>query len=373
MTAAQQKRDYYEVLGVSRAATPDQIKQAYRQLAMKWHPDRNPAPEATDRFKDIAEAYAVLSDATKRQAYDTAGHAGVSERWSTADLFRDFHFGDFFGSRFGDLGSIFGDFLPGFGRRGTVKPHGVDLRYDLNLTLEEAASGGEHLIHLTRSDRCKNCGGSGAKPGTQPVTCKECGGTGESQQVRTEKTVRVVTLTSCARCSGRGTYIESPCATCQGTGYEFLAHTIKVQVPAGVEHGMLLRLAGQGEAGPKGAPPGDLLVRIYVRPHPRFQREGDDLYVAVPLLFTDGALGTKVPVNCLDGEKVLVTAPPGTQHGTALRVRGRGMPRLHAKGRGDLFVLVELQTPTELTAEQRALLRQFAKLESDRKQASSRA
>jgi molecular chaperone DnaJ len=373
MATTEPKRDYYEVLGVERSATPEQIKQAYRQLAMKWHPDRNPAPEATDRFKEIAEAYAVLSDAAKRNAYDAGGHAGVSERWSMEDLFRDFQFGDFFGSRSADLGTIFGDFFSGFGRRSTVKPQGADLRYDLNLTLEEAARGGEHLIHVRRTDRCKNCGGSGAKPGTQSITCAECRGTGERQQVRTEKTMKVVTLTSCARCNGRGTYVESPCAGCNGTGLEFLTHTIKVQVPAGVEHGMLLRLAGQGEAGPKGAPPGDLLVRIYIQPHPHLQRDGDDLYTAVPLLFTAAALGTKVTVNCLDGEKVLVTVPPGTQHGAALRVRGKGMPRLHASGRGDLFVLVELQTPTDVTAEQRELLKQFAKLESERKRTSSRA
>jgi len=367
MATAEHKRDYYELLGVERSAGAEEIKQAYRQLAMKWHPDRNPAPEATDRFKEIAEAYAVLSDPTKRSAYDTTGHAGVSERWTTEDIFRGFDFGDFLGGRLSDLDSIFGGLFPGFGRRGAVKPQGADLRYDLKLTLEEAARGGEHLIHLQRTERCKNCGGSGAKPGTQPIPCAECRGTGERQQVRTEKTMKVVTLTSCAHCNGRGTYIASPCTTCQGAGYEFLPHTIKVQVPAGVEHGMLLRLAGQGEAGPKGAAPGDLLVRIYIQPHPTLKRDGDDLYTVMALLFTEAALGTKAAVICLEGEKVLVTVPPGTQHGTALRVRGKGMARLHAKGRGDLFVLVELQTPTDISAEQRALLKQFSKLESERK------
>jgi molecular chaperone DnaJ len=373
MATAEHKRDYYEVLGIERSASAEDIKQAYRKLAMQWHPDRNPAPEATDRFREIAEAYAVLSDQTKRSAYDATGHAGVSERWSTEDIFRDFDFGDFFGGRFADLDGIFGGPFSGFGRRGAVKPHSVDLRYDLNLTLEEAARGGEHLIHLNRTERCKICGGTGAKPGTEPVTCVECHGTGEKQQIRTEKTMKVVTLTSCPHCHGKGIYIESPCVTCQGAGYQFLPHSIKVQVPAGVEHGMLLRLAGQGEAGPKGAAPGDLLVRIYIEPHQTLKRDGDDLYTSVPLLFADAALGSKIAVTCLDGEKVLVTVPPGTQYGTALRVRGKGMPRLHAKGRGDLFAVVELQTPTEISAEQRELLKQFSKLESERKKARSRA
>ena len=214
----QQKRDYYEVLGLQRNATQEQIKQAYRQLALKWHPDRNTAPDATDRFKEVAEAYAVLSDQTKRAQYDTTGHAGVSERWSTEDIFRDFDFGDFFGGRMGDIGSVFGDLFSGRSARPTARTQGADLRYDLHLTLDDAAKGGERVIKLTRSDRCKTCGGNGAKPGTKPATCSECRGTGEKQQVRADKTMRVVTLTTCARCNGRGMFIESPCATCKGSG-----------------------------------------------------------------------------------------------------------------------------------------------------------
>ncbi|HLN86741.1 MAG TPA: molecular chaperone DnaJ, partial [Candidatus Limnocylindrales bacterium] len=327
--ATQQKRDYYEVLGLERNATQEQIKQAYRQLALKWHPDRNTAPEATDRFKEVAEAYAVLSDQAKRAQYDATGHAGVSERWSTEDLFRDFEFGDFFGGRMGDLWSVFGDFFPGRGARTSARPQGADLRYDLHLSLEQAARGGEQLIKLTRSDRCKTCNGSGAKPGTKPVTCSDCRGTGEMQQVRADKTMRVVTLTTCTRCKGRGMFIESPCSACKGAGLQFLPHSIKVQIPAGVEHGMLLRLAGQGEGGPQDAPPGDLLVRIYIQPHPTLRRDGDDLYAAITISFPDAALGTKVTVACLEDEKVIITVPPGSQHGTLLRARGKGMPRLH--------------------------------------------
>ena len=369
MAVTQQKRDYYEVLGVDRAASPEQIKQAYRQLALKWHPDRNPSAEATEKFREISEAYAVLSDEAKRSAYDTMGHAGVAERWSTEDLFRDFDFGEFFGG--GGLGAIFGDLFSGGAPRRPVKPHGADLHYELNLTLDEAANGGERLIHLTRSDRCKTCGGNGAKPGTQPANCSECDGKGEKQQVRTEKAMKVITLSACARCKGRGVFIESPCATCQGTGYEFSPHTIKIQVPAGVENGMLLRLAGQGEVDPKGGVPGDLLVRIAIQPHPQLKREGPNLYTVVPVSFPNAALGTRVTIPCLNGENVRMIVPPGTQSGTALRARGKGMPHLDGKGKGDLFVVVEVRTPTELTARQRELLREFARLDSE--QTSARA
>jgi molecular chaperone DnaJ len=240
----------------------------------------------------------------------------------------------------------------------------------LHLALNEAARGGERLIKLTRSDRCKNCNGSGAKPGTNPVTCTECRGTGEKQQVRADKTMRVVTLTTCTRCDGRGMFIESPCITCKGAGLQFLPHSIKMQIPAGVEHGMLLRLAGQGEAGPQGTPPGDLLVRIYIQPHPTLKRDGDDLYAAVPISLPDAALGTKVTVPCLEAQKVIVTVPPGSQHGTLLRARGKGMPRFHGKGKGDLYVMVEVKTPTDLTARQRELLREF-KMEASKKIAAT--
>jgi molecular chaperone DnaJ len=365
MAANQQKRDYYEILGVDRSATQEQIKQAYRQLALKWHPDRNPAPDATDRFKEVAEAYAVLSDETKRRQYDTAGHAGISEHWSTEDLFRDFHFGDFFGGRFGDLGGIFGDLFPGATRRARAKPQGADLYYDLRLTLDDAAKGGERIIPLTRSERCKTCGGNGAKPGTRPVTCADCQGSGQKQQIKSDRGMRLVTITSCPRCMGKGIFIETPCTICHGTGLELLTHDIKMHVPAGIDDGMMLRLAGQGETAPEGGTPGDLLVRISIAPHPTLRREGEDLYTAMPISFPDAALGTKVTVDCLQGETVRITVPPGIQSGSALRARGKGMPRLHGRGKGDLFVVVEVRTPTQLTPRQRELLKQF-KLETER-------
>ena len=362
MPATRQKRDYYEVLGVERSATRDQIKQAYRQLALKYHPDRNKAADAEAKFKQIAEAYAVLSDDAKRREYDAAGHAGVDQRWSREDLFRDFQFGDFFGGRFDDLSSIFGDF---FGRR--TRPsygvgRGVDLRYDLELTLEDAARGGTREIRITRSDKCQACRGSGAKPGTRATACPDCGGAGQKQQVETGKGVRMVTLTACARCQGRGQLIGTPCQTCHGTGYQFVPRTLKVQIPPGVDDGMTIRLAGQGEANANGGPPGDVLIRTHLRPHPSLERHGDDLYTAVSITFAEAALGTKRPLTCLGGDTIQVTIPAGIQSGTALRLHGKGMPQLRGRGKGDLFVAVEVRTPRNLTARQRQLLEEFSKL-----------
>lgn len=366
MPVATGKRDYYDVLGVDRRATRDQIKQAYRQLALHYHPDRNHAPDAADKFREIAEAYAVLSDETKRRAYDATGHAGVEERWTTEDLFRDFQFGDFFGGRFGDLSGLFGDF---FGRRmrpGAHAARGLDLHYDLDVTLEEAAKGGEFEIHVTRSQACAACGGSGAKPGTAAKACEGCGGSGQKQQVQTGTGVRMVTLSTCARCQGRGVTIESPCANCQGKGVQFGPHTYKVKVPPGVDDGMGIRLAGQGEPDADGGAPGDLLIRPHVKPHPVFERRGEDLYMVARLSLSDAALGSKLQVRGLNGEELDVAIPPGTQGGTALRVGGKGMPRLGKKGKGDLYVLADVRTPTDLTRRQRALLQEFAKLESEK-------
>jgi molecular chaperone DnaJ len=358
------KRDYYEVLGVDRTATRDQIKHAYRQLALHFHPDKNKDPGAAAKFRELAEAYAVLSDDTKRKEYDTTGHAGVSERWSSEDLMRDFQFGDFFGGRFGDLSGLFGDL---FGRRmrpGTGARRGVDLRYDVELTLEEAARGGEREIQLTRSEHCADCGGSGAKAGTKPLTCPDCRGTGQKQDVKTKKDIRFVTLTTCARCQGRGQIVESPCPLCQGGGYRFLPHTLKVKVPPGVDDGMMIRLPGQGEANANGGPPGDLLIRPHIRRHPIFERHGDALYMIQSVTFPDAALGKKLRVTGLSGETLHVTVPAGTQSGTALRLNGKGMPKVGETGKGDLFVVVEVRTPTDLSDRERMLLLELAKLQA---------
>lgn len=368
MPSVQNKRDYYEVLGVDHSATRDQIKQAYRQLALKYHPDRNRKNDAEEKFKEVAEAYAVLSDDVKRQEYDATGHIGVSERWSPEDLMRDFQFGDFFGGRFDDLSGVFGDF---FGRR--TRPtsrvaRGVDLRYDLDLTLEEAARGGDREIHITRSEKCPTCRGTGAKPGTKPTVCSVCAGTGQKQQVKSGKGVRMVTLTMCPRCSGRGQWIESPCSTCQGNGYNFAPHTLKVQIPQGIDDGMVIRLPGQGEPNANGGPPGDLLIRSHLRPHPTLQRQGNDLYTRRPINIVNAALGTELLIKGLGEDVLKITVPSGTQSGTALRISGKGMPKFNQKGKGDLFVIVEVRTPTDLTSEQRKLLEEYARLEGQRSQ-----
>jgi molecular chaperone DnaJ len=366
MAMTKRKRDYYEILGVDRSATRDEIKQAYRRLALKYHPDRNKAPDAGERFREIAEAYAVLADDTKRREYDATGHAGVSQRWTTEDLFREFSFGDFFGGRFDDLFDLFGG---AFGRRAWSPPgatRGADLRYDLELTLEEAATGGDRTIEVSRSAICSTCQGSGAKPGTKPIPCGDCRGTGKKERVQTARGVRIATMTSCDRCGGRGVVIKSPCPTCQGSGVQFVSHTLKVRIPAGVRDGMVIRLAGQGELNADGGPPGDLLIRIHVQPHPSFEWHGDDLYTTLAIGFAEAALGTKREVRCLGGESVLLTIPAATQSGTSLRLTGRGMPRLEGRGRGNLFVVVEVRTPTDLTPRQRELLEELGRLEAER-------
>ena len=364
------KRDYYEILGVDRSATRDQLKQAYRQLALKYHPDRNKDPDATAKFREIAEAYAVLSDDAKRREYDVTGHAGVSERWTTDDLMRDFQFGDFFGGRFDDLSGAFGDFFGQRTRPSSGPSRGVDLRYDLDLTLDEAAKGGEREIPITRSEKCAPCAGSGAKPGTKPKPCPDCTGTGQIQHAKTSKGMRMVTLTTCSRCQGRGQLIEVPCTTCQGSGYEFVTHRLNVKIPPGVDDGMMIRLAKQGEPNGNGGPPGDLLIRPHLRPHPSFDRHGDDLYMVKRVTFPEAALGTEIAVTGLGGETLRVTVPAGTQSGTALRLSGKGMPRLEGKGKGDLFVVTEVRTPTDLTPRQRKLLEEFAVSDAERPEES---
>jgi molecular chaperone DnaJ len=362
--ATQTKRDYYEVLGVDRTATRDQIKHAYRQLALKYHPDKSLAPDADKKFRELAEAYAVLSDDPKRREYDATGHAGVSERWSSEDLFRDFQFGDFYGGRFDDLSSIFGDFLGRRARPAAGASRGVDLRHDLDLTLEEAARGGEREVRVTRSIVCKTCQGSGAQPGTGVKPCDACGGTGQAQQVKTGQGMRMVTLTTCQKCGGRGKFIESPCVVCHADGFQFQEHTLKVQIPPGIDDGMIVRLSGQGEMNASGGPPGDLLIRSHVRPHPVFERRGDDLYRVMKLSFSKAALGTTVHLRGLGGEDIAVTVPAGIQSGTALRLRGKGMPRLQGQGKGNLFVVAEVLTPTHLTSRERKLVEELAALES---------
>ena len=353
------KRDYYEILSVSRTATDQEIKSAYRRLAVKYHPDKNPNDAtAEEKFKEAAEAYSVLSDAQQRQRYDRFGHAGVSSsagagNWGAPgfggieDILGDlFGFGDVFGSGRG-------------GTRRSTAQRGADLRYDLEITLEEAAKGMTAQLRIPRLETCETCSGSGAKAGTQPENCTTCNGTG---QVRYQQGFFSVART-CHVCRGVGRVIKDPCATCNGVGRIEREKQMEVKIPAGVETGSRLRVSGEGESGTQGGAPGDLYVVIHVAAHDQFERQGSNLYEAVPITFAQAALGADIMVKTLDADEKL-KIPMGTQTGTVFRLRGKGMPALGGRGRGDLFVSVTVMTPTSLTREQRKLLEQLAEVES---------
>jgi len=344
------KRDYYEVLGVAKDATAQDIKSAYRKLALKLHPDRNPGDaEAEEKFKEAAEAYSVLSDGEKRQRYDAYGHAGLGGA-------AGFGGAGFDPTIFADFSDILGDFF-GFGRRTRGPRRGADLRYDLELSFEEAVFGTETDLQLPRSETCSDCGGSGAAPGTKPVGCPACGGAG---QVTFQQGFFSVART-CSRCRGTGKVVESVCKKCRGEGALAITRKLQIKIPAGVDNGSQLRIAGEGEGGVQGGPPGDLYVVLRVREHAFFKREGTSLFCEVPVNLVQAALGATLEVPTLEAGKTKVTVPEGTQSGTLLRVRGQGVPHLGARGRGDLHVIVRVAVPTRLTAEQRKLLEQLGK------------
>jgi molecular chaperone DnaJ len=347
------KRDYYEVLGVARGASEQEIKSAYRKLALQFHPDRNPNnPDAEEKFKECSEAYAVLADGDKRAAYDRFGHAGVSGAGAAAGfdpaIFQDFSdlFGDFFG-----FGEMFGG---GGGRRRSRAQRGPDLREDITLDFEEAVFGTETKVTVRRHEACEECKGSGAAAGKAPVTCRSCAGRG---QVRYQQGFFSIART-CPTCQGTGSVITDPCPKCKGEGRVLRQRTIDAKVPAGVEDGTRIRFAGLGEAGTFGGPAGDLYVVLHVKEHSFFEREGNDLYCVMPISFTQAALGTEIVVPTLEGEHTL-KIPEGTQSGTTLRIRNKGVPVLNGHGKGDLFVEVRLQTPSKLTKRQRELLQEL--------------
>ncbi|HEU4835851.1 MAG TPA: molecular chaperone DnaJ [Pyrinomonadaceae bacterium] len=354
------KRDYYEVLAVSRTATDQEIKSAYRRLAVKYHPDKNPNDAtAEEMFKEAAEAYSVLSDPQQRQRYDRFGHAGVSSSAAGAGSWGAPGFGgieDILGDLFG-FGDVFGGGRGG-SRRSSAQ-RGADLRYDLEITLEEAANGMTAQLRIPRLESCDTCKGSGAAAGSQPENCTTCAGTG---QVRYQQGFFSVART-CHVCRGTGKVIKNPCTDCNGTGRIEREKQLEVKVPAGVETGSRLRVSGEGQAGTQGGPSGDLYVVIHVAEHEQFERQGSNLYEAVPITFAQAALGADIMVKTLDGEEKL-KVPMGTQTGTVFRLRGKGMPALGGRGRGDLFVSVTLITPTTLTREQRRLLEQLAEVEN---------
>ena len=345
-----QKRDYYEILGVERSASDAELKSAYRKLAMQYHPDRNPGnhEEATEKFKEITEAYGVLADGDKRAAYDRYGHAGVtgaaSQGWP-----------DFSSTVFTDFEDLFGEFFGGvFGRQRGPRSRaqrGSDLRYEVEITFEEAAAGLETKIKIPRWETCQECGGRGAKRGSEPVVCTVCGGRG---QLRHQQGLFTVSRT-CPECKGLGQVIREPCPACQGQGRGRQEKVLGIKIPAGVEEGMRLRVSGEGESGAYGGPAGDLYVVLHVREHSYFEREGSDLYCTVPLSIAQAALGTDIKVPTLKGQERL-RIPEGTQSGSVFRMRGLGMPRVDEGGRGDLYVRVQVMVPTNLSREQRRLL-----------------
>jgi molecular chaperone DnaJ len=350
------KRDYYEVLGVARDAADQDIKSAYRKLALKHHPDRNPGnAEAEERFKEAAEAYAILADAEKRAAYDRFGHAGVSSAGG-AGGFDPTIFADF-GDIFGGLRDIFGfgDFFGGGGRRGGPQ-RGADLRYDLEISFEESASGMETAVQIPRQEACEACKGTGAAAGTSPTVCPQCAGRG---QIRYQQGFFTVAQT-CRQCGGAGRVITKACPECRGHGQVARQRKLTVRIPAGIANGQRLRLYGEGEGGQAGGPAGDLYVVVHVQDHPVFRREGDDLFCRVPVTFPIVALGGEIGVPTLTGQEK-VTIPEGTQSGQVFRLRGKGMPSVSGRGRGDLHVVVDVSTPKKLTKEQRHLLEQLNK------------
>lgn len=352
------KRDYYEVLGVGRSATDQELKSAYRRLARSHHPDTNQNdPAAEERFKELSEAYGVLADAEQRQRYDRFGHAGVSsgagQSWGAPG------FGgieDILGDLFG-FGDVFGGGRAGAGR--SAAQRGADLRYDLEISLEEAYSGMTAQLRIPRLETCETCKGNGAAPGTQPEACNNCGGTG---QVRYQQGFFSVART-CQACRGAGRVVKTPCSDCHGVGRIEREKQMEVRIPAGVETGSRLRVQGEGESGTQGGPSGDLYVVIHLAEHERFERQGSNLYASLPITFAQAALGSDVFVGTIEGEEK-IKVPHGTQTGTVFRIKGKGMPVLGGRGRGDLFVSVSVITPTSLTREQRKLLEQLAVVEN---------
>jgi molecular chaperone DnaJ len=361
------KRDYYEVLGVQKGAAKDEIKKAYRQLAIKHHPDRNPdSKDAEEKFKEATEAYEILADERKRQAYDQYGFAGVSGMGQpTAQDFSTIFQG--FEDIFGDVSGIFDSFFGGGGpkRRSTGKgfgQRGSDLRYDMEITFLEAAFGAKKEVTYPRAERCESCKGTGADKGSGRKLCPTCGGSG---QVRRNSGFFSI-ASSCPSCGGEGEIVEKPCADCKSAGTVRRARTITITIPAGIEDGKRLSLAGQGDAGTNGAQDGDLYVFLRVQPHQFFERDGKDIYCAIPISMTQAALGADIVVPTLDGKTVRMSVPAGTQNSRILRLRGEGIPELHsASRRGDMYIKIMVRIPTKLSSKAKELLKELAAASGD--------
>ena len=358
---AEQKRDYYEVLGVSRGASEDEIKKAYKKMARKYHPDLNPGDKtAEEKFKEVNEAYEVLSDADKKARYDQYGHAGVDPNFGAGGFG-----GGFDGSfDFGDLGDIFGSFFGGgFGGGRRTNPNapqrGESIRMSIAISFEEAAFGCEKAVTVERYETCDTCHGNGCAPGTSPEVCPDCHGTG-TVQVRRQTPMGVFATSSpCPKCGGKGRIIHQPCKDCRGSGMVRKKKTIQASIPAGIDNGQTISIRGQGNAGKNGGPAGDLLITITVRPHELFRREGTSVLCEAPITFTQAVLGAELEIPTIDG-KVKYDLPEGTQSGTTFRLKGKGIPSINGRGRGDQYVTVYIETPKNLNKEQKEALKKFA-------------
>jgi molecular chaperone DnaJ len=360
-----EKRDYYEVLGLDRNASQDDIKRAFRKLAFQYHPDRNKEPDAEEKFKEISEAYAVLSDEQKKAQYDRFGHAGISGAYSQEDIFRGADFSSIFRDMgFGDdifsriFGSMFGGGFSGFQtqRRRSGPPRGRDIETRIEITLEQAAFGAEVELSLNRSEKCGRCSGNGAEPDSKVITCPQCGGTGQIQKRTQSLFGQMITVTTCPRCQGRGQIPEKPCTQCGGNGLENKRRTLSINVPEGIEDGVYLTLRGQGDAGPYGGPNGDLYVGVRIKPHKELIRRGSDIIYETKINFPQAALGSEIDVPVLKGVEKL-NIPSGTQNGDIMRIKGKGMPSRY--GRGDELVHVTVEVPKKLSRKEKELIRQL--------------
>jgi len=344
------KRDYYEILGVDRNATDEEIKRAFRKLAFKYHPDHNHKDGAEDRFKEVNEAYEVLSDSDKRAAYDRFGHGGAESIWGRG----------FEGFDFGGFGDIFDAFFGGATTAARQAPQrGADLHFGITITFEEAAFGCEREINILRTENCSLCSGVGSKPGSQPSRCPNCNGTGQVRRVQQSIFGRFTNITTCGRCHGEGRIITDPCPQCRGTGKEKRQRSIRVKIPAGVDDGSQIRLSGEGETGIRGGSSGSLYITLSIEQHEFFTRDGDNILYELPINFAQAALGAEVEVPTLDG-KTKLKVPAGSQTGTVFRLKAQGVPHLHRSGRGDQLVVLIVVTPDSLTKQQRQLFQELA-------------
>lgn len=355
------KRDYYEVLGVSKSASKAEIKKAYRKLSKQYHPDINKEADADEKFKEITEAYEVLSDDQKRAQYDQFGHTNPNQGFGGG-------FSGDFGGGFGGFEDIFSTFFGGGGggrhRDPNAPRQGADLQYTMTISFEDAVFGKETTIEIPREENCDTCKGTGAKPGTKVETCSHCNGSGQVNIEQNTPFGRIVNRTTCRHCGGTGKHIPSTCSSCSGTGKVKKRKKINVKIPAGIDDGQQLRVAGQGEPGVNGGPAGDLYVVFHVKEHEFFERDGDDVYCEVPLTFVQATLGDEIQVPTLHG-KVSLKIPAGTQTGTRFRLRGKGIPNVHGRGQGDQHIIVKIVTPKKLTDRQKQLLKEFAEISGD--------